>query len=266
MTPHFSGSEFPGVQQGAYDLFAFVPDAEGAIYYGHTQLSVAGQDVTGLDVVLEPTTDLDARLRRIGESGPSINSPLRLTLERRGPLPSMLLPPGVTVDLDGRFSLPAVVPGTYDVILSEPSASDVYAEAVYLGETDISVSGLTVPGDAAGMALDLGVRLRAGGSIEGVAQTPGQAPASYAEIVLVPFSVAGPGFASRQRVVEADAFGEFAIRGVPPGEYGLFTIGVIEELSRTPNLDPRDSGRGVPVAMPEPGSRVTGIVVPLSPD
>ncbi len=268
VTPRYSGSEFviPGVRNGEYDAIAYIPDAEGAIHFGRARFSVAGQDVTGVDLRLERAVDLSGRLRETGPSDPVFDGPIRLALEPRDPLPSMLLPREVTLDPDGRFTVPSVVAGTYDVILSGALTSDAYAEVVLMGDRDISASGLTIRAGAAASMLDLGVRLGFGGRVEGVVQADDGNTAGYTQVTLVPVSPGGGGFASQQRVVEADGAGRFAIRGVPPGEYKLFSIGVMEELARTPSLDPGNSDRGVSVTVAQPGSRATGIVVPLGLD
>jgi Carboxypeptidase regulatory-like domain/Polysaccharide lyase family 4, domain II len=134
---------------------------------------------------------------------------------------------------DGSFDIKKVPPGKYRLTLnSDSAASAFYIKSVSLGGKDVTDSGFYVSGGA--WSLDA-VLTSDGGTLEGVVLNEKDQPVPDALVVALPDTE------NRKRhdlfkKVSADQHGHFIIRGMRPGEYGLFAFDELEEDYRDPDV------------------------------
>jgi hypothetical protein len=121
---------------------------------------------------------------------------------------------------DGSFTWKDVPPGTYSVQISDVSAMpDWFLKSAASDGHDATDSGFSV--GASAITLDL-MASASGGAIDGVVGNQNDEPVADAAIVAVPEA----GFRNRPdryRKAVADQSGHFSLRGLPPGDYTLFS-------------------------------------------
>jgi protocatechuate 3,4-dioxygenase beta subunit len=239
--------DIPNILPGSYDIFARVNDKDSPAF-GHIEVDVVNQDVTGLKVDVRSPVVVAGSLT---VSTPDRNLPsmdsLRVTLEpsgsltkmgfgvRGGPIGARLSP----ISKDGTYSIRGVPPGHYRLRVTG-IAGGFYVDSIRQNGTSVFDSGFDV-GVESPTPIQIVVKSGAG-TVEGVAQ-PG------ASVALIPDN-------HRQTYslysgATADASGAFTMRGVAPGEYKMFAWDSIPAGAYL-NADflkkYEDSGRAVTVA------------------
>lgn len=205
--------EIRDVTPGPYLITAEGADS-GKRLIGSAALTVADADVENLELVISPERILSARMRIDGDGRLDYRISLSVALEPRSER-------GASVNADVRnmgFQCPVMSGETYDLYVRNPP-DDFYVSAVRVNGSDAMQLGLE-GSLAAGPDKPLEVVLDSrGGRVAGRAFGPDGAVWSGASVALIPDPPQGRLQAYREN--SADEYGQFQIRGVPPGKYIL---------------------------------------------
>jgi len=226
---HKDGSfEIRDVAPGAYTIFATV-DSSPVPLMARQALQVTSANVDGLRLVPQPGGAIHGRLRM--ETGGIARVDLSQTFlllrfadGDDDSLGGFAMQGGFStlahVNADGSFEWKNVPAGRYTVQISETSASpDWFLKSVAADGRDAADSGFGVSGGT--ISLDL-VASSNGGVAEGVATGQKDEPVADAVVVAVP-EARFRSRPDRYRKALTDQSGRFALRGLPPGDYTLFT-------------------------------------------
>ena len=243
--------ELAGITPGSYTLEAHWW-SEGKNYTARMPLEVGTSDVDGISLVINPGVPLSGHVRVEGEAEVKLaelhvflNS-LAESVEYGGQ--------DAAVKADGTFLLPNVPEGEYRIDLWR-IPEDCYLKSARLGSEDVLESGLKLGAGQASGTLEL-VISSAAGRIEGSVVNQDRQPIPGTHVVLVP----EPARRSQARLYKettSDQYGQFVLRGIPPGDYKLFAW---EQVESGAYYDPEflkpyeDRGEAVRVAA---GSRQT---------
>lgn len=200
--------QFENVSPGEYRLKAR-DESKGTAEQGPIAVA-AGQDVTGVRIVLDPGISFSGTVECY-ELGPLEGANVRLspqTDESIQDLVAKFLPPGLgknagsaTTDGAGEFTITRVPPGVYSVITTCPGFSKSVQSGIEL----------TSGRDVSGHRIELG----RGGRVRGQALVDGQPLANGMVYVM-----GDGGF----DMVTTDSTGQFDISGLAPGEYAVMAI------------------------------------------
>jgi Carboxypeptidase regulatory-like domain len=224
-----------GLVPGTYTLFAKEPTDPSRDHWisGWRQLEAEDTNLENVSIAVSPGARVTGRVRV--EDGRKIDyTSLSVMLDpREDVMDTEEADPVERVNRDGTVLFRDVLPGTYDVRLSDP-AGTFYLKSAIQGSEDLLVKGLWVNPPEASAPLDLIVRAGAG-RIEGVVLDHGQ-PAMNATVVLVPDMNHG----SPEQFVttaSADEHGHFELVGLTPGDYEIFAWGDVERIGyRSPDV------------------------------
>jgi protocatechuate 3,4-dioxygenase beta subunit len=214
---------FPNVTPGTYT----VSSATGPVSprsFGQTEVTVSGDDVTGMTVRLVAGTSVEGRIAIAGaEAAAFLPSRLgvRLTPRESARLPARLF---ATANEDGRFRLADMPPGSYEI--------DASIQEVAGGDNDWSIRGVRAGGrdvldrpielDAGGTLSDLVVSIGRGSTeITGLLLDQAGRPAPELYVQVFPLDPSRWRESSRwmQAPSHPASDGRFVIRGLPAGEY-----------------------------------------------
>lgn len=205
--------DFSNIQPGAYDL---VLVNRGAMVQSEPiSLDVRSNDITGLEAIVRKLR-VQGRVSLAAGSKPFdvVGTHVQLS-----PIHRSYRLPHASSKTTGEFSFGEIASGKYDIIVSELD-DDVYVERILYGDRPLDTPQVTITGDSGELAIVLDSR---GASISGTVQDSARQPVAGVEVVLVPDRSALRGFATAYKRVEADNNGRFSIRGIPPGDYKLFS-------------------------------------------
>jgi len=204
--------EIFGVLDGSYVLRIYQNGEGDRVLFGEQNLNVAGQDLDGVTVTLQPASSLSGAVRLEGETAPVPQ--VQVVLQAENDLPALVDPLGFRQSGEienGRFQIPNVIPGRYSIHF-EPFTGQYIASA-RSGQVDLLATGeLTV---TAGATPEIEIVLRTdGGSVTGTAssKTP---PPPMSLVLLAPESC------NRPAEVTLMEEGAFEFQDVPPGRYRL---------------------------------------------
>ncbi len=205
--------DIQGVTAGPYWLMA-TGSEDGVALTGRMPINVGDSDVANADVVLGSESIWSGKIHLDDDDSP-LPDGLIVSLQPRRATAS---PSQAMVSANGEFSVPFVPDETYDLyVLNGPD--NAYLKSVRIANADRLGQGLEAsPGDAP-PALD--VRLSSqGGQVAGRAVTSDpKVVASGASIALIPDPPAGR--VQAYQTTQADEYGNFLLRGIPPGKYVL---------------------------------------------
>ncbi|HEX7286760.1 MAG TPA: carboxypeptidase-like regulatory domain-containing protein [Candidatus Angelobacter sp.] len=167
-------------------------------------------------------------------------------------------PPFGKVGPDGRFHLPAVLPGLWNLSLEQLPAG-VWIKSATFGELDVTAADLIVSGGGTG---PLRIVLAEGGAdVSGVVEQEGQPLKST--IVLAPTEPDLKDAPQMYRSTSTGDHGTFAFKGVRPGAYKLYAFESIEPFAwLNPDvLKPiEEMGEAITVS---PGEKLSRRLVPV---
>ena len=214
----------PGVQDGEYTLTV---SAEGYASSRDQKITVAGQPVAGLEIVLDPGTSIVGTI-----SGLEENEYRRVTIRSMSGVFDF---DGTAVDHEGRFRMDHVSPGEHEVVgtLADSARRASARVTIEPGMTDVPVE----------LVFDRGVTL--GGTVhQGGTPIGGAMISASAE--------------SRQRVgwSQTDSNGVFSIDGLLPGSYELTVREFRSGLAHTETVEVTTS-REVEIEIPSAALRGT---------
>jgi hypothetical protein len=235
------------VLPGSYMLTVSWDDGERR-HTGRQTVEVTNADVDGVTVVADVGLELSGRLRVEGDP-PLDLTRFRVSLSSTGEAP--LGAPSSPVGTNGDFLLQDVEADTYRVAVGGLSGS-LYLKSVKLGGHDALGPGLDLTTGTARGPLEILISPE-GGRIEGTVVRDQNTPWPSARVVLVPSGVLRPRTdLYKQRM--SDPYGQFAITGIPPGEYKLFAWQEVElEAYQDPDFLRLYEDQGVTVTVQERG-------------
>lgn len=205
--------DIQGVTSGPYLLLAAGAE-DGVPLTGRVPINIGDADVANADVVVGPESIWTGKIH-LDDDDTTLPDGLTIALQPRR---STASPSSAKVSENGEFSIPFVPDETYDLyVLNGPDNS--YLKSVRIANSERLSQGLEAsPGDA---PPPLDVRLSTqGGQVVGRAVTVDpKVVASGASVVLIP----DPSYGRVQayQTTHADEYGNFQLRGIPPGKYVL---------------------------------------------
>ena len=205
--------EIEGVTAGPYLLLA--SGTEGGIpLTGRVPINIGDSDVGNADVVVGPESLWSGKIH-MDDGDNALPADLMVSLQpRRSTAP----PSQAKVSDNGEFSVPFVPGEIYDLyVLNGPDNS--YLKSVRIANAERLGQGLEAsPGDT---SPTLDVRLSSqGGQVVGRAVTADpKVVASGATIALIPDPPVGR--VQAYQMTQADEYGNFMLKGLPPGKYVL---------------------------------------------
>ena len=213
--------EIPEVLPGSYVLLAFWFD-EGKIYGTRTPVDVGNADVEGLGVTIAPGTSVNGRI--IWDGKPSLEKDeLTVTLTPKDADLNFASPTRVSQNYS--FTLKDVSDGTY-IADAGGQSKDCYVKDVQYAGSSVLDEGFTVTGGSPAF-LEITISSR-GARVQGTAADQDGLPASGVWVVLVPDA----SHRSQRRLYKeqtTDQYGHFDLRGIPPGDYKLFSWDEVEQ-------------------------------------
>ena len=203
--------DIQGVTAGPYLLLASGAE-NGAALTGRVPINIGDSDVAGADVVVGPENLWTGKVH-MDDDDSTLPSGLMISLQPRRTTTS---PSQAAVSDTGEFAVPFVPDETYDLyVLNGPDNS--YLKSVRIANSERLSQGLEASSGDAPPALD--VRLGSqGGQVVGRAVTADpKVVASGASVALIPNPADGR--VQAYQTTHADEYGNFLLKGVPPGAY-----------------------------------------------
>lgn len=237
--------EFRAVLPGSYYLQAMaMGDRRWMMHREPVEVSRA--DAEGINVIITPGIDLTGKLRLEGAAGIELQ---RVRVQFVPNEDQQLGTNGGPVAADGTFTVQGISSSENYSITVQGLSSNFYLKSARIGGEEYAESGFTVQGKGSGV---LEIVMSANGArVEGSVLDAENLPAAAATVVLVP-AKKGRGNSALYRTSTTDAFGKFAMQGIPPGEYKLFAW---DEVDATAWQDAEFLGpfeeRGTPVTIRE---------------
>ena len=229
------------VPPGTYRVRAWAQRPGGASVRGSIPIEVTNRDVENLALTLAPGADVngsisieDAATASASESAADFDwTDVRVTLRGDDAAGADVTESG---EAQADFRIEDVPPGEYTVSVNMASPS-LYVKRIMLGSTE-AAPGETIT-IAPGFTGPLDVLLSPnGGRIQGVASTADGEPVPNAAVTLLPLDVSDMASAGlelpRRHQTRTDPGGRYALSGIAPGEYRVFSW---DDLERVPFLD-----------------------------
>jgi hypothetical protein len=205
--------DIDGVTAGPYLLMASGTEA-GVSLTGRTPINIGDADVADADVIVSPESLWTGKIH-VDDDDSALPTGLTVSLQPRRATAS---PSQAKVSDNGEFSIPFVPNETYDLyVLNGPDNS--YLKSVRIANSERLAQGLEAPSGDAPPALDVRLSTQ-GGQVSGRAVTSDpKVVASGATIALIPDPAAGR--VQAYQLTHADEYGNFFLKGIPPGKYAL---------------------------------------------
>ena len=220
-------------------LVTVTPGPAGPQLWAMSDLSVAGSDVTGVTLALEPGFTIAGHIRFVSET---LKPPADLTRLRVALVPPSMIgsKPGtsitsiaftapVTLRADGSFELVGVAPGTYRVLVNGIDGTGWWPQSAAISGRDLFDADVELTRAMSGDRLSITYSDRHA-ELSGTLQTPAGAPVS--DLVVIAFatdrSLWGSG-ARRIRAARPAADGRFEMTLLPPGDYFLAALTDVDQ-------------------------------------
>jgi hypothetical protein len=229
---------FSDIVPGEYTVFAYTKDASASgsaqTLWASTNIVVAGETLTGLNLLLAPGNTLSGQLQFDSQTlkPPADLKSVRITLlpvETTGG--ATLSPAGAAIDSAGRFTMSGILPGRYTLTASFPGLGApggwALGSALVNGIDALDVPFKVVPNSEGPKAVIRFVDWM--GQLTGALHNASGTPAPEYSIVLFPTSPA-LWFSRARRIqsVRPSADGSFIVRNLPAGEYYLTALEDVE--------------------------------------
>lgn len=215
--------EIPEIAAGAYTILASLFD-EGKSYYSTQQdVDVSTADVDGVMLTFGPGLTISGSILWAGNPSYSNETlSVRLTSSERI---GFWNGNGSRIAENNQFTLKEVPDGLFNVEVSGLS-KDCYIKEVRYGDSALPDTEIRV---SRGASSDLEITVSSRGArIEGTVLTEESLPASGFWVVAVP-EESKRKFGRLYKAERTDQNGSFAIRGLAPGTYKLFSWDSVEE-------------------------------------
>lgn len=219
------------VAPGAYTIMATVENSSVPMM-ARQALQMVSSSVEDLRLAPQPGAWIHGRMRVESKNGARFD-PSQIFLQLRSAdgddeaLSAVSVGDGFShmahVKADGSFEWKSVPPGNYFVQLAGDGA-DLFLKSSLAGGREVGDAGVSVNGGD--MGLDL-VASNDGGVVEGVVTDQKGDPVANAVVVAVPETRLRARVELYRKTV-SDQSGRFMLRGVVPGEYGIFAWESVE--------------------------------------
>ena len=226
-------------------------------------IEVRGADVDGVQLAPEPPSQIGGRFRMETNNAQTpdwTQLNIQIDPDERGNSDGLVVG---KVSRDGSFNIEAPS-GNYHIVVTSNSNGeswrDFIVKEVVLNGKDVGDSGFSLPGGLSSLEI---VASAQGSSIEGNVVDDDGKPIAGILVVCIPD-------ASRRKrrdiyqQVSTDRQGHFALRGLNPGEYQIFTLDDSVDDITDPDFVAAHEAFGQAVTL-EPGER-KGVVLKLSPE
>jgi len=235
--------DFPSVIPGSYILSAEYGEMSGKL-----SIEARDRDLDKVSLRMVAPIKIPFHVTVEGQNGKPPDPSIVISLSvGRGPIPSVLGLFGAsrTLPQDGNGTLPGLLPGNYRLYVPPllnwpgtrsaplpPALVTAYVKSIRLGDLDILKDGLQIDRQPEGtIEIVIGTTP---GVIAGRIQGAAGAPAQGIVVVAMPNDSRDYRFDLTQ-TTSTDAFGNFRLDGLPPGDYKLFAWDAVE---RNAWLDP----------------------------
>jgi hypothetical protein len=205
---------------GSYTLLAYWFD-EGKWYVAKQNIDVGNADVEGVTLTIAPGTTINGRV--IWDGKPSLEGD-ELSVSPYSPEQIMDFGSAAKVSPNGAFTLKDISEDTYHLSVNGMS-KDCYIKAIRYGMADALYDGFTAQrGTDASLEVTLSSR---GARVQGTVTDADGLPVAGVWVVLVP-EEAHRGQMQMYKETTTDQYGHFELRGIPPGDYKLFSWEEVE--------------------------------------
>ena len=214
--------EFSDVLPGSYVIAVQWTDQDKT-YFTRRNVDVGNADVEGVSLTIAPGILINGHVTWDGK--PAIESDELNVYLRSAVSGSIILNgEGAKVSEDGVFSLKNVWEDTYR-LLTYGECPDCYLKSVRYGTSNALEDGFTVQGGS-DAALEVTISSR-GARVQGTVTDADGLPLAGVWVVLVP-EEAHRGQMQMYKETTTDQYGRFELRGIPPGDYKLFSWDQVE--------------------------------------
>jgi hypothetical protein len=205
---------------GSYTLSAYWFD-EGKSYVAKQNIDVGNADVEGVTLTIAPGMTINGRV--IWDGKPGLEGD-ELSVSPYSAEQIMDFGSAARVSPNGAFTLKDISESTYQLFVNGMSR-DCYIKAIRYGMEDALYDGFTVQrGTDASLEVTLSSR---GARVQGAVADADGLPVAGAWAVLVP-EEAHRGQTHMYKETTTDQYGHFELRGIPPGDYKLFSWDQVE--------------------------------------
>jgi Carboxypeptidase regulatory-like domain len=205
---------------GSYTLSAYWFD-EGKSYVAKQNIDVGNADVEGVTLTIAPGMTINGRV--IWDGKPGLEGD-ELSVSLYSPEQIMDFGSAARVSPNAAFTLKDISESTYQLYVNGMS-KDCYIKAIRYGMADALYDGFAVQrGTDASLEVTLSSR---GARVQGAVTDADGLPVAGVWAVLVP-EQAHRGQMQMYRETTTDQYGHFELRGVPPGDYKLFSWDQVE--------------------------------------
>jgi Carboxypeptidase regulatory-like domain len=205
---------------GSYTLSAFWFD-EGKPYVAKQNIDVGNADVEGVTLTIAPGMAISGRA--IWDGKPSLEGD-ELSVSASSREQGVEFGDAARVAPNGAFTLKNLSEDTYHLYVNGMS-KDCYIKAVRYGMADALFDGFAAQrGNDASLEVTLSSR---GARVQGAVADADGLPVAGAWAVLVP-EEAHRGQTHMYKETTTDQYGHFELRGIPPGDYKLFSWDQVE--------------------------------------
>jgi hypothetical protein len=208
---------------------AVPPGAQGPPLWGQADVSVNGDNVSGVTVTLQPGMTISGRIALEAAGINPVDAPdlsrARLLLESAATTGGVKMGGAFpTIDASGHFTLTGVVPGRYrlSASLSSPQATWTAKSAMLKGHDVLDVPFDVAPNEDISNATVTFTNLTQ--EVSGHLRDASGRPATDFTIVLFPTDRAVWASARRVRTARPGTDGQFVITDVPAGDYRLAAV------------------------------------------
>jgi hypothetical protein len=208
---------------------AVPPGAQGPPLWGQADVSINGENVSGVTVTLEPGMTISGRIAVEGAGTGTSDAPdlsrARLSLESASTTGGLKMGGAFpTIDASGHFTLTGVVPGRYRLSASLSSAQTNWTakSAMLKGHDVLDVPFDVAPNEDISNAIVTFTNLTQ--EVSGHLQDASGRAATDFTIVLFPADRAVWASTRRVRTARPGTDGQFVVSNVPAGDYRLAAV------------------------------------------
>jgi hypothetical protein len=205
---------------GSYTLTAYWFD-EGKTYVAKQNIDVGNADVEGVTLTIAPGITINGHV--IWDGKPSLEGD-ELSISPYSTEQGIDFGGAARVAPNGAFTLKDISEDAYHLSVNGMS-KDCYIKAIRYGTADALYDGFTVQrGTDASLEVTLSSR---GARVQGTVTDADGLPLAGVWVVLVP-EEAHRGQTQMYKKTTTDQYGHFELRGIPPGDYKLFSWEEVE--------------------------------------